>query len=174
MEITLFSATSNDCPDGARSNRKDRKLRVLVVEDDTDTAESTALLLGLYGHLVQVAGDGPSALLSAQADPPDVVLLDLGLPGGMNGWEVAQRLQEQATLKKPFLIAISGYGRASDRYRSAEAGIDLHFTKPVNPDELQGVLKRFQAIILPGEEASQSEVEERGHKQPERAGACLH
>jgi CheY-like chemotaxis protein len=75
-----------------------------------------------------------------------VVLLDIGLPG-LNGYEVARRLLQQATGKKPFLIAISGYGQDEDRRRSAEAGIALHLLKPLDPDGLQQMLKRLQGVI---------------------------
>jgi two-component system, OmpR family, response regulator len=126
-------------------------LHVLVVEDDPDTAESTALLLRLYGHQVQTAPDGPSALRAAQVAPPDVVLLDLGLPG-MDGWKVAKRLGEQAGKKQPLLIAVTGYGREADQRRSLEAGIHLHLLKPVDPDFLRKLLLRFQAISMSGED----------------------
>jgi CheY-like chemotaxis protein len=65
----------------------------------------------------------------------------------MNGWEVAKSLQEQATLKKPFFIAVTGYGREEDKRRSSEVGIDLHLVKPVDPQDLVAVLHRFQRVI---------------------------
>ena len=82
-------------------------LRILVVEDDPEMAASNALLLHYYGHRVQVASDGPSACQAALNMLPDVVLLDLGLPG-MDGWEIARRLQEPVWEKVPFLIALTG------------------------------------------------------------------
>jgi CheY-like chemotaxis protein len=100
-------------------------LRVLVVEDHEDSADILALLLRLHGHNVEVAADGPSAFRAVQASPPDVVLLDIGLPK-TDGWVVARQIREQAALKRPFLVAISGYGMDADRRRSEEAGIDLH------------------------------------------------
>jgi CheY-like chemotaxis protein len=133
----------------AKDNMHDNEttpLRVLVVEDEADTAASVAMLLRLDGHEVQVAGDGPTALRVAQERPPDVALLDLLLPG-MDGYEVARRLLERATDKRPLLIAITGCGQEPDRQRSAQAGIDLHLLKPVDPAALQGLLKRFQGII---------------------------
>ena len=83
-------------------------LRVLLVEDHADCAESMALLLSMHGHDVRVARDGQAALDEAVADQPDVVLLDIGLPGSMDGYEVAKRLQEQTVQKKPLLIALTG------------------------------------------------------------------
>jgi CheY-like chemotaxis protein len=122
------------------------KLRVLVVEDHADTAESVAVLLRLHGHEVDVAPDGPAALRIAAQNPPDVALLDIGLPG-MNGFEVARRLQEQPAGKKPLLVAVTGYGREEDRRRSEQAGIDLHLLKPVDPEQLKKLLARFKTLI---------------------------
>jgi two-component system CheB/CheR fusion protein len=122
-------------------------LRVLVVEDHADTAESTALFLRLHGHEVDVAPDGPAALRIAAQNPPDVALLDIGLPGGMDGWEVARRLQEQAAGKTPLLIAVTGYGQEEHHRRSEQAGIDLHLLKPFDPDALDQLLDRFKTII---------------------------
>jgi CheY-like chemotaxis protein len=124
-------------------------LRILVVEDDADTAQSTALLLRLYGHRVRVAPDGRAALRLARRARPDVVLLDLGLPG-MDGWEVARRLGEQLFARPPFLVALSGYGGEEDRRRSEQAGIHLHLVKPVDPEFLRRLLRRFQEVVMPG------------------------
>jgi two-component system, OmpR family, response regulator len=132
----------------ARSNPEFRAaLSVLVVEDEPDAAASTAMLLELEGHRVRVAGDGPTALQATQADRPDVILLDLGLPG-MDGWQVARQLGEQAAAAKPLLIAVSGYGQRADRRRSEEAGIDLHLLKPVDPEYLLCLLRRCRTLLL--------------------------
>jgi two-component system CheB/CheR fusion protein len=120
------------------------------VEDDPDTAESTAMFLRECGHRVQIACDGPAACRAAVNQPPDVVLLDLTLPG-MDGWAVARRLQEPAWEKRPFLIAVTGHDRKEDHRRSQDAGIDLHLAKPVDPHLLQRLLARFCRIILPSE-----------------------
>jgi DNA-binding response OmpR family regulator len=106
-----------------------------------------ARLLRLNGFDVRVAADGPAALEEARADQPDVVLLDIGLPGGMNGYEVALRLQEQKAEKKPLLVAVTGFANEADRRHSAEAGIDLHLVKPTEPDSLLRLLRRFQRLI---------------------------
>jgi CheY-like chemotaxis protein len=144
-------------------------LNVLVVESEPDTAASTALLLRLYGHRVQVAPDGPAALRAAQASPPDVVLLDLALPG-MDGWQVAQRLQEQATGNEPLLIAITGYGRPADRRRSQQAGIHLHLLKPVEPDFLRRLLQRFHAVMVsPNGERDRPTLRRRASRRPSPA-----
>jgi CheY-like chemotaxis protein len=122
------------------------KLRVLVVEDHADTAASMAVLLRIHGHEVEVAPDGPSALRIAEDRPPDVALLDIGLPG-LNGWHVARRLRERAAGKKQLLIAVTGYGQEEDRRRSLEAGIHLHLLKPVDPEDLEKLLERFKTTI---------------------------
>ena len=125
-------------------------LRVLVVEDDPDLALGLAGWLGLHGHKARVASDGPAALRAAEDDPPDVVLLDIGLPG-MDGFEVARRVREEiapALPKAPLLIAVTGRGNDEDLRNSRQAGIHLHLTKPVDVDELSRLLERFQDIIL--------------------------
>ena len=105
------------------------------------------MLLRLYGHDVRVAADGPEALDEAEEYQPDVVLLDIGLPGGMDGYEVAKRLQEQQAEKKPLLIAVTGFGSEADRQHSSEVGIDLHLVKPADPQNLLRLLRRFQRIL---------------------------
>jgi CheY-like chemotaxis protein len=124
-------------------------LRVLVVEDNADAAESLALLLRLHGHEARVVPDGRAALCEADEYEPDVVLLDLGLPGGMDGYEVARRLLARARGNPPLLIAVTGHADEAARRRCQEAGIDLHLAKPANYDELQGILLRFQNVFLP-------------------------
>jgi CheY-like chemotaxis protein len=126
-------------------------LRILVVEDDEDTAASLAMLVRMYGYEVDVAADGQSAWRAVEASQPDVVLLDLGLPK-MDGWWVAKQIRKQCYGKRPFLIAMTGYERQTDQARSYEVGIDLHLIKPVEPDTLQQILRRFQAVVAPGVE----------------------
>jgi len=120
--------------------------RVLVVDDNVEGAKLLARLLKAYGHLPEVAYDGPSALEAARADRPDVVLLDIGLPG-MDGYEVARRLRGMAGLDRAFLIALTGYGREDDRDRSQQAGIDLHLVKPVDPKTLADLLDRHRPAL---------------------------
>jgi CheY-like chemotaxis protein len=120
-------------------------LYILLVEDHQDTADTTATLLRLFGHQVDIASDGPRALALAQVKQPDVVLLDIGLPG-MSGYEVAKKLRSEQK-SRMLLIATTGYGHdADERLRSYEAGIDLHLTKPVGASELECFLQRFQEV----------------------------
>jgi len=114
-------------------------LRILVVEDNSDCAQSTAMLLRMDGHHTEVVANAEAALQVARASRPDVVLLDISLPG-MSGWEVAQQIKDEAGEQKPLLIAITGWGRDEDRRHSAESGIDLHLTKPVDPELLRKML----------------------------------
>jgi two-component system CheB/CheR fusion protein len=114
-------------------------LRVLIVEDNRDAAESLRDLLELSGCTVALAFSGPEALAAAPAFRPEVVLCDLGLPG-MTGFEVGAKLREEPTLKNTRLIAVSGYGQEEDQRRSRAAGFDLHLTKPVEFEELWRLL----------------------------------
>src|SRR5262249_56587900 len=118
--------------------------RVLVVDDSVDVAATLARYLELTGHEVRVAHDGPAALAAAQAQQPEVVLLDIGLPR-MDGYEVARRLRQQPTLANVLLVALTGYGQEEDRHRSREAGFDHHLVKPVDPAALQGLLAALAA-----------------------------
>jgi DNA-binding response OmpR family regulator len=126
----------------------DITLNILLVEDEPLTAASTARLLRMEGFEVQVVSDGPCAFHAAQDNPPDVILLDIGLPG-MNGWQVAQHFWEQTATRRPFIIAISGYGKPADVMRSQEAGIYMHLVKPVDAEYLVRVLRRFKAVLAP-------------------------
>jgi CheY-like chemotaxis protein len=121
-------------------------LRILVVASDPDASANLTSLLHRFGHRVEVASEWLAAWQAALREAPDVVLLDLAM-SGIDAWEVARRLQAPAWEKKPFLIALAGCAGAADRRRSLEAGIDLHLVKPVNPDTLQRLLRRFEAII---------------------------
>ena len=113
--------------------------RLLVVDDNQDAALSLALLLRLQGHDVQVAHDGPTALQLAVASRPDLVFLDIGMPG-MDGYEVARRLRRTPGLEKVVLAALTGWGQQEDRRRTAEAGFDHHLVKPPEPKVLDSLL----------------------------------
>ncbi|HEV7392494.1 MAG TPA: response regulator [Burkholderiales bacterium] len=114
-------------------------LRILVVDDNQDSACSMTLLLELQGHEVQVAHAGQVALRMAQESTPDVILLDIGMPG-MNGYEVARHLRSQAAFADTLLVAVTGYGRASDVKQTESAGFDHHLVKPIDYDKLQSLL----------------------------------
>jgi PAS domain S-box-containing protein len=116
-----------------------QQLRILIVEDNQDTAKTLRVLLKRYGHEVTLAHAGTTGVETAKRWHPDVVLCDLGLPE-MDGYGVARTLRNDPDTASTRLIAVSGYGQEEDRKRSEEAGFDLHLTKPVDPAELQRLL----------------------------------
>ncbi|HEX4441850.1 MAG TPA: ATP-binding protein [Thermoanaerobaculia bacterium] len=114
-------------------------LRVVVVDDNEDSADGLAMLLRLEGHEVATAHDGLEAVSVTEAFRPDVVLLDIGLPG-ISGYEAARRIRALDGGKRIRLIALTGWGQQEDRRKSTEAGFDLHLVKPVEPADLEGAL----------------------------------
>jgi signal transduction histidine kinase/ActR/RegA family two-component response regulator len=127
-------ATNGDAAPAAASSR-----RVMVVDDNADLVATMTALLKLAGHDVCACNDGPSAIDAALEYQPEVILIDIGLPG-MNGYEVAARLRQMPNFEQATLVAITGYGQADDRRRAREAGFDHHLTKPVFFEHLQEVL----------------------------------
>jgi PAS domain S-box-containing protein len=115
--------------------------RILVVDDNKDAAESLAVLLRLVGHEVRMAHSGPAALDAAEEHPPEVVLLDIGLPK-MDGLQVARYLRQDLGLTNVLLVAMTGYGQENIRNRTQEAGFNAHLVKPVDLDALQELLAR--------------------------------
>ena len=115
--------------------------RILIVDDNTDSSRSLAILQSRRGHTTRTAATGPDALSAAAEFLPEVVLLDIGLPG-MDGFEVARQLRATPALEKAFLIAMSGYGRDEDRVEARLAGFDEYLVKPINLDLLRDWLQR--------------------------------
>jgi CheY-like chemotaxis protein len=115
--------------------------KVLVVDDDLDTAQSMVRLIRLMGHEVEFAINGIAALGIAQRFKPDIVLLDIGLPDS-RGWEVARQLRRIPALEQVRILAITGRTAYDDARRSLEAGCDQHLSKPLGPDELERLLAR--------------------------------
>jgi PAS domain S-box-containing protein len=113
--------------------------RLLLVDDHRDAAKALAELLASLGHQVEVAFDGLEAIGAALTSKPEIVLLDLGLPG-MDGYDVARRLRQEPALTDALLVAVTGYGHEEARERSRAAGFDLHLVKPVDPQVLQELL----------------------------------
>jgi len=116
----------------AAPNAAGARLRVLVVDDNREHADSLALFLRLQGHAVRTAYDAASALTWGGAFAPEAVLLDLGMPG-VDGYEVCRRLRAGDHGEAMVIVAITGWGQVEDRKRSAEAGFDAHLVKPVDP-----------------------------------------
>src|SRR5207244_9865854 len=115
--------------------------RVLVVDDNVDAALTLAEAVRLDGHDVRVSHDGDAALKDAAAFAPEVVLLDIGLPG-MDGYEVVGRLRRLPQLERTLMVALTGFGQQSDRVRALAAGFDEHLVKPVDLDTVHGLLRR--------------------------------
>ena len=124
--------------------------RILVVDDNVDAAMTVVALLKKWGHEVQVTFNGTSALEAVRNFRPEIILLDIGLPG-MSGYDVARHLRAEPTAKNLFIAALTGYGQEDDRRRSKEAGFDCHLTKPPDPGVLQTLLAspRNFALGLP-------------------------
>jgi len=128
-----------------------RALRVLIVDDDIDTVDSTAMLLRLGGHEVVTASSGLSALTLAAVFRPELVLLDIAMPG-QDGYATAQRIQQLSVPRRPYIVAVTGWATQNHKRRSARAGFDLHLTKPVDGETHQ----TLAALVL-----TSNSVEER-------------
>jgi CheY-like chemotaxis protein len=115
--------------------------KILVVDDNVEAAEALSMLLGIIGHETQIAHDGPQALDAVREFEPDVVLLDLGLPG-MTGFEVCREIRATPRQKSPMVVALTGWGQESDRKKSRESGFDHHLVKPVDYDALADLLAK--------------------------------
>jgi len=132
----IVPGSSPDVPALALSHKA---CRILIVDDNVDAAETLALLLRAGEHEVRLSRDGIAAIESARHFRPDVVLLDIGLPG-LNGYEVARRLRSDPATKQTLLVAVSGYGQEEDRKRSEQSGFDHHLIKPVDFNVLRALL----------------------------------
>ena len=120
-------------------------IRVLVVDDNADAATSMAMLLRAAGHVTEAAHDGPAAVATAERFRPDVVLLDIGLPG-MDGYEVARKLRANRDSPPRLLVAVTGYGGDEVRRRALEAGFDRHLVKPVDPEDVKALLRTAAGV----------------------------
>jgi CheY-like chemotaxis protein len=112
---------------------------VLVVDDNVDAAHGIAAALETWGHTVETAHDGSSAVSKALRFRPDLILLDIGLPG-IDGYEVARRMKREPALAAASLVALTGYGQENDRQRARQAGFDDHLVKPVDLTTIEGLL----------------------------------
>lgn len=121
--------------------------RILVIEDNADSAESMQMLLEILGHQVAIAHSGGQGVELARGFHPDVILCDLGLPGDMDGYDVARALRDDPSVTGALLVALTGFGAEEDRRRAATAGFDLHMTKPVSPEHLEKLLSGVPARI---------------------------
>jgi CheY-like chemotaxis protein len=119
-------------------------LKVLVVDDNIDAAQMLGLLVETLGHHATIEHSASAALARAASDPPDVCLLDIGLPE-VDGYELARRLRAQAVGHSPYLVAVTGYGQPQDLERTQQAGFDHHLVKPADTDALARLLNQLGA-----------------------------
>jgi CheY-like chemotaxis protein/anti-sigma regulatory factor (Ser/Thr protein kinase) len=138
-------ARGQGAPPSRRSSAAAR-LRVLVVEDNADSADTLAEILRLWGHQVRLVLDGPSAIEAAERFEPDVIVSDIGLPG-ISGLELARRFRRHPACGRVVLVALSGYGGDEDRRRAVEAGFDHHLVKPPDLAMLADLLDRVAESI---------------------------
>jgi CheY-like chemotaxis protein len=118
--------------------------RILLVDDSDDAALAMSMLLEALGHEVRTEHDGPRALASIDDFKPDVVVLDIGLPG-MSGFDVAREMRKREATRSVLLLALTGWGSEADRQSALDAGFDHHLTKPVDVTDLEALLARPRA-----------------------------
>jgi CheY-like chemotaxis protein len=128
--------------------------RVLIVDDNRDSVRTLKRLLETLGHEVHSAHDGQEALAAAEACRPEVILLDIGLPG-MDGYAVSRQLRARSEFDRTVLVALTGYGNPEDRQQSSLAGFNAHLVKPVDLDALQQVLARPALLLEPSAPSAQ-------------------
>jgi PAS domain S-box-containing protein len=155
LPLALAPSRSILAPSATTAASATPALRVLVVDDNLDTAESMAELVTTLGHDVRTAYDGISSLQAVIDYRPDLIMLDIGMPG-LNGHEVAVRIRQLALTRDLVLVATTGYGQESDRGRSLEAGFDHHLVKPVDFDRVRQILAGMAAKRLPIGQSSAS------------------
>jgi CheY-like chemotaxis protein len=146
-------------PRPARSDGQEQRLtgrRILIVDDNVDSAASLAMLLRITGNETHTAHDGLEAVASAQRLRPDAVLLDIGLPK-LNGYEACRRIREQPWSAGMVLVALTGWGQDEDRRKSLDAGFDHHLVKPVDYAALSRLLGQPRGAISPSARAEQAE-----------------
>jgi CheY-like chemotaxis protein/two-component sensor histidine kinase len=124
-----------------------KPLRIVVADDNVDAAESMATMLRLAGHTVAVANDGCKALELVSEQHPEIVFLDIGMPG-LSGYEVARQVRRGGEMERATLVALTGWGAAHDRAKAKEVGFDYHLTKPADIHAIEGVLQGVQLTRL--------------------------
>jgi PAS domain S-box-containing protein len=143
-----MSKPSSPLEDLPKSGTKACPRRVLIVDDNVDAAKSLATLLRLGGHQTAVAHDGACALVAAREQRPEIIFLDIGMPG-MDGYDVARQLRQEPALDGTLLVALTGWGQQEDRRRSAEAGFDVHLVKPIDMSALDSVFGHARLASAP-------------------------
>ncbi|HET9957941.1 MAG TPA: ATP-binding protein, partial [Polyangiaceae bacterium] len=147
LRVPLSESRQRMEPSSSTPAARDRPLRILVVEDNADAAETLGELLTLQGHQVKLALDGAAGVALAREFRPDVVISDLGLPGEFDGYAVARSLRREPSLSRIHLIALSGYASDDARRRSSEAGFQAHFAKPPDLPKLEQTLNAVASSL---------------------------
>jgi PAS domain S-box-containing protein len=142
LPVACAAATAGAAPPPQREHAMTH--RILVADDNRDAAESMGMLLRLMGNEVRTVYDGLDAVEEAEEFRPDVILLDIGMPR-LNGYDAARQIRGQRWSAGTMLVALTGWGQIEDKRRAAEAGFDRHFTKPLDPAELQKLITDFHA-----------------------------
>jgi CheY-like chemotaxis protein len=142
--LPVLSATKPESHGQAmhRRARSTVRRRVLIVDDEADSADSMAALLGVMGHETHIARDGAHGVQAAEAFAPDLILMDIGMPG-MDGHEAARRIRALSLAKRPLIVALTGWAQESERRKSYEAGMDAYLLKPVDPGALDRLFDRL-------------------------------
>jgi signal transduction histidine kinase/ActR/RegA family two-component response regulator len=153
LPMAAEPAAAQPAASSPHTSKAVRSLRILVVDDNRDAAESLALLLKLRGHVAQLAFDGEQAVEQASAGNPHAILLDIGLPR-LNGYDACRAIREQHRAHRPTIVALTGWGQEEDRRRTAEAGFDEHLVKPIGYDDLLALLSRIEQSAFPPEPVS--------------------
>ncbi len=150
LRLPLAAAHRPTGTETAQRRRKSSGLRIVVIEDNHDSADTLRDVLCLAGYQVQVAYDGAAGLAALQEFRPELVLCDIGLPRALSGYDVARRLR--TTRHDVYLVALTGYGRSSDREQALAAGFDRHLTKPVNLAQIHEIASGREAVraVPPG------------------------
>jgi len=143
-DVDESSAHQAATPPVPPMNVPHQALQILVVDDNVDAAQMMALLVETLGHHASIEHSSTAALERAAVDPPDVCLLDIGLPD-IDGYELARRLRAQTKGRQPLLVAVTGYGQDQDRERTRQAGFDHHLVKPADTTALSRLLDQMSA-----------------------------
>ncbi|HVE15305.1 MAG TPA: response regulator [Chthoniobacterales bacterium] len=141
VQLPLAANAATPVPEPTQRAHDQTPLRMLVVDDNVSSAETTGRILSMVGHEITLAHNGPDALRLAREIAPDVIMLDIGMPG-MSGYEVCRELRSAPAFKDTVFIAQTGWGQERDRLKTREAGFDHHLTKPVNFHELAELLAK--------------------------------
>ncbi|MDB5807883.1 MAG: luxQ 1 [Betaproteobacteria bacterium] len=144
LPVAVTSEAPTALPAAGAEEDQVAKCVILVVDDNRDSAQTLGSLLGLMGHQAHVAYDGPQGLEAAKKFRPDIIFLDIGLPG-LSGYDVAKRMRKDETSKNARIIALSGYGTTADHRRSLLAGFNAHIVKPIDMEEINDVIRQAQS-----------------------------